>query len=243
MCRLFRAVKVYYDLHIHSALSPCCDNDNTPSDIVQMAKLKGLDVIALSDHNSTANCKAVIKAGQREGLLVLPAIELTTAEDIHILCLFADLSNAESFCEKAKQGMMKIKNRAEIFGEQRILDEVDNIIGYEEHYLSVATTVTSYEVASLVRNFAGVAVPAHVDRPSNGILSILGEIPKDFGFTAVEVSKHCPPIKVEELQKAGFTIVRNSDAHTLSDISERENFMEINTLTAKSVVDYLCKRK
>lgn len=235
-------MKVYYDLHIHSALSPCCDNDNTPSDIVQMAKLKGLDVIALSDHNSTANCKAIIAAGQREGLLVLPAIELTTAEDIHILCLFAELNNAENFCERARQGMMKIKNRADIFGEQRILDEFDNIVGYEEDYLSVATTVTSYEVATLARSYGGVAIPAHVDRPSNGILSILGEIPQDFGFTAIEISKHCPPQKMEELSKLGYTIVRNSDAHTLGELSERENFMEIEFLNAKSVLDFLCKR-
>ena len=89
--------KYFYDLHIHSVLSPCGDDDMTPCNIVGMSKLLGLDVIAITDHNSTGNAEAVMKCGQAMGLTVVPGMELETREEVHVLMLFEDLSKANEF--------------------------------------------------------------------------------------------------------------------------------------------------
>ena len=87
-------MKYFYDLHIHSCLSPCGDMDMTPNNITGMAKLLGLDFIALTDHNTVLNCAAAIEAGERNGVMVIPGMELTTSEDIHAVCLFPSLEKA-----------------------------------------------------------------------------------------------------------------------------------------------------
>ena len=120
-------MKLYYDFHIHSCLSPCGDEDSTPNNIVNMALIKGLNVIALSDHNTGKNCPAAMAEGRKNGLVVLPAMELTTAEDIHILCLFEKyecLEMLETYIQKTR---LRVKNKPEIFGRQRILDEKGKI--------------------------------------------------------------------------------------------------------------------
>ena len=131
-------MKLYYDFHIHSCLSPCGDEDNTPNNIVNMALLKGLNVIALADHNTGKNCPAVMAVGRKNGLVVLPAMELTTSEDIHILCLFERYEDLQKLEEHISSRRMKIANRPEVFGRQLIMNEKDEVIGEEEHLLIVS---------------------------------------------------------------------------------------------------------
>ena len=121
-------MRLYYDLHIHSSLSPCGDNDMTPNNIVNMAKLNELDIIAITDHNSCKNCAAAIKVGNEVGVTVVPGMELTTSEDIHVVCLFPDLESAEAFDNYVCERLMKFPNEADIFGHQYIMDENDEII-------------------------------------------------------------------------------------------------------------------
>ena len=118
-----QAVNRYYcDLHIHSCLSPCGDMDMTPVNIVNMARLNGLDIIALTDHNTVKNCPAAIACGKEAGLLVLPGMELTTEEEAHVLCLFAEMEGAEAFEHEVDKRRVYIENRAEIFGRQVVMD-------------------------------------------------------------------------------------------------------------------------
>ncbi|MDR2932189.1 MAG: PHP domain-containing protein, partial [Oscillospiraceae bacterium] len=103
-----------YDFHLHSCLSPCGDNDMTPCNIVNMAKLLELDIIALTDHNTTGNCRAAMAAGAKIGLVVVPGMELCTAEEIHAVCLFPDIDSAERFDAMVRPGIPPIKNKPDI---------------------------------------------------------------------------------------------------------------------------------
>lgn len=166
--------KYYYDLHIHSCLSPCGDDDSTPNNIAGMGVLNGLNIMALTDHNTTKNCPAFFAAAKRNGIIPIAGMELTTAEDIHVVCLFEELSQAMSFNELVEQRRVLIKNRTDIFGNQLICDDNDEVIGHEDNLLPNATTISIDESLGLVSRFGGIAYPAHIDRDANGILATLG---------------------------------------------------------------------
>ncbi len=217
--------RYYYDLHIHSCLSPCADDDNTPNNLAGMAKLSGLDVVALTDHNSVKNCPAFFEAAERYGLVPIAGMELTTSEEIHIVCLFERLSDALRFGEEVDRRRLPVKNRPDIFGEQLILDGEDNLVGKEENLLSVATDISVEELSRLVSEFGGICYPAHIDREANGIIAVLGTLPDTLGFSTVEFRDG---ESVEEYSKrldlSNMTVVINSDAHFLTGIRDKENF-------------------
>ena len=122
---------IYYDFHIHSALSPCGDKDMTPNNIVNMAAIIGLDAIAISDHNSVGNVRAAMKVGEQVGVKVLAGMEVETAEEIHVLTLYETMEAAEEVAKRVYDALPDIKNRPEIFGNQYYMDENDNIVGEE----------------------------------------------------------------------------------------------------------------
>ena len=225
-------MKLYYDFHIHSCLSPCGSEDNTPNNIVNMALIKGLQAIALSDHNSGKNCPATMEAGRKNGLVVLPAMELTTSEDIHIVCLFEryeDLEKLDTYIQKTR---LRVKNRPEIFGHQYIMNERDEVIGEEEDLLIVSSGVSVEEAAALVKGFGGIAVPAHIDKQSNGLVGILGAFDPSLGFGLIESTLD-----------SGIPLpqITNSDAHYLWDISEAEHFLDAETCSVRGVFAALKK--
>lgn len=225
-------MKLYYDFHIHSCLSPCGDEDNTPNNIVNMALLKGLNVIALADHNTGKNCPAVMAVGRKNGLVVLPAMELTTSEDIHILCLFERYEDLQKLEEHISSRRMKIANRPEVFGRQLIMNEKDEVIGEEEHLLIVSSGVSVEDVAALVKGFGGIAIPAHIDKQSNGIIGVLGFFDDSLGFEMVECTVDSG-VKLPQ--------INDSDAHYLWDISEAEHFIEAEACSARGVFAALKK--
>lgn len=235
-------MKFYYDFHIHSALSPCGDEDMTPNNIVNMAAIKGLDIIALTDHNSCLNCGAVMEAAKGLPIMVLPGMELCTAEECHIVCLFPHLKECMEFYEYVKPHYAPVKNKVEIFGRQLIMDEEDEIVGEEEILLTTSTDIPVDKVWGLARDFGGVAFPAHIDRPSYSVLAMLGFLTPEMGFCTAELSKLCGSVNellpVHKYLK-DYRIVRNSDAHYLGDIAERENFLELEELTATGVIEWL----
>ncbi len=221
--------RYYYDLHIHSCLSPCGDDDNTPNNIAGMASLCGLNIIALTDHNSTANCPAFFEAAKRYGIIAVAGMELTTSEDIHIICLFEKLDDAMAFGKKIDEYKIPIKNRADIFGNQLILDGEDNIIGEEENLLINATMLSVTEVPQLVAEFGGICYPAHIDRQSNGIISVLGAFPESPTFNCVEFHDGSKADEyIEKYSLADKKIIVSSDAHNLESIRDKENYFEID---------------
>ena len=151
-----------------------------------MAKLSGLDIVALTDHNSVKNCPAFFEAAARYELIPIAGMELTTSEEIHVICLFEMLDDALRFGEEIDRRRLPVKNRPDIFGEQLIMDGEDNLIGKEENLLSVATDISVEELPALVHEYGGICYPAHIDRESGGIIAILGTLPDDLGFGTVE---------------------------------------------------------
>ena len=242
--------KYYYDLHIHSCLSPCGDNDSTPDSIAGMGELNELDILALTDHNTCKNCPAFFKAASQHGIIPIAGMELTTAEDIHLVCLFPTLSKAMEFDEVVEKRRIHIKNRPEIFGDQLIMNSEDKVVGTVEDLLINATDITVEEAARFVESHGGVCYPAHIDRESNGIISVLGAFPEDAGFTAAELHDAnllCDYTKIANLPQEAFIV--SSDAHNLWSIKEKTDFIELDPqdesddAVRRCLIEYLrCKK-
>jgi len=234
-------VKAAVDLHIHSCLSPCADNDMTPYNIVMMSKIKGLDIIAVCDHNHTGNIKAVSRIADEAGILFVPGIELETSEEIHLLCYFPSVDSALNMQSVLNDCYMDIKNREDIFGEQWIMDEEDRPVGKVDYLLTAATKLDLYRSVSLVRELGGVPVPAHVDRASYSIISNLGSIPDDLCFNTLELSRYTTREdflnRYPEYSDKYF--VTSSDAHKLGMILEREYFIELEKLSIADIFEKL----
>lgn len=165
-------MKYRYDLHIHSALSPCAEEEMTPVTVVGQAALSGLDFVAIADHNAIGHVPLALRAGEEFGVAVVPAVEVQTREDIHLLCLFRTYGDLEKFF--ARIPVSERRNRADLFGEQLYFDEDDNIVGREERMLLDSAAITCEEVRRLAFEAGGAAVPAHIDRDANSMLKILG---------------------------------------------------------------------
>ena len=231
-------MRVSYDLHIHSCLSPCGSDDMTPNNIVNMAALLGTDVIAVSDHNSSRNLPAVCAAATKlspagQELLVVPAVEACTSEEVHMLCLFETLEGALAFGNEIYRFLPPISNQTDVFGNQLILNEADELIGVEERLLINALTLGIEKLIPLAAEYGGVAIPAHANKRANSIVANLGFIPPEYGFAAIEVN---PPD--DSLAFVGRRI-SDSDAHDLEHMREPSFFMEIAEKTPKCVVNYL----
>ena len=228
-------MKCFYDLHIHTALSPCGDADMTPNNVVNMSLLKGLDIIAISDHNSVGNVRAAMKVAEGTDLVVVPGMEVESEEEVHVLCLFPDIESAEKMWDIVKEHMGPVLNRPEIFGEQQYMNEEDEVVGTEEKLLVTATALDFEKIKKYADEVGGVAIPAHVDRKSYSVLSNLGLLP-DIGFETIEVSKRSTAESYAYLRKR---IIQNSDAHYLEDIAEPENWIDLPEKSAKALVFYL----
>ncbi len=234
-------MKLYYDFHIHSCLSPCGDKDMTPQNIVTMAKIMGFDTIALTDHNTAKNCPAVEKAAEQAGITFIPGMELCTSEEVHIVCLFPTVTNALDFSKYVYSTLPPIKNKPKIFGEQFILNENDEIIGNEEALLIAASTISTAKAVEVVNGFGGICYPAHIDRSSFSIISNLGTIDESFGFTCAEIYDIS---KDEELKTKypylnNLKILSDSDAHYLENMRLPEQIIDVSENTVTAILHYL----
>ncbi|MDL2248256.1 PHP domain-containing protein [Tyzzerella sp. OttesenSCG-928-J15] len=215
-------------MHIHSCLSPCGDNDMTVNNIVNMAVIKGLEIIALTDHNSAKNCPPFLECAKNAGIKAIPGMEINTMEEVHAVCLFKNLSDCMAFDEFVYNSLADIKNKAEIFGEQRLLDSADNITGHLDKLLINATNISFYDLNALMKQYNGIYFPAHIDRDSFSLISNLGFVPEDCTMDAIEIKDMANHAKILEnnpiIQR--LPIINNSDAHYLWDISEAVNKLD-----------------
>ena len=221
--------RYFYDLHMHSCLSPCAEDDMTPANIAGMASLCGLQLIALTDHNTCGNCGALLQACRQYGIVGVPGMELTTAEEIHLVCLFPTLEQAMEFDGKVRENRLPIKNKPQIFGNQLYMDAEDNVLGEEPNLLIPATMLSLEQGTELALSCGGAAFPAHIDRPSNGIIGILGDLPEKPFFPTVELNdrnnreEYRARYKLEDRR-----MLCSSDAHRLESMREAENAIEID---------------
>lgn len=236
-------MRLYYDLHIHSCLSPCGDDDMTPANIAGMAGLCGLQLIALTDHNSTKNCPAFFAACRQNGIIPVAGCELTTAEDIHVICLFPSLEAATEFDAALQAKRILIPNKEEVFGNQLIIGEGDEVIGHEPHLLINATALSLEQAYDFARIFGAAVYPAHVDRESNGIIAALGDLPDSPPYRTAEYNL---PENREGYRKK-YPLLQNtntvvcSDAHRLEALRDAENQLELEGETEAEITRSLIK--
>lgn len=202
----------------------------TPANIAGMGVVAKLDIMALTDHNTCRNCPAFLTNAEENGIVGIAGMELTTAEDIHVVCLFEYLEDALAFSDAVESRRIPIKNRPEIFGKQLIVDKDEKILGEDPLLLPNATTITIDEVPAMVKGFNGICYPAHIDREANGLIATLGDFPDNSGFDWAEFHDE---LKIEEYT-GKYCNLRNikkivsSDAHYLWDISGRLNWFELD---------------
>lgn len=230
-----------YDLHTHSCLSPCGDNDMTPNNLVNMAALLGCEILAVTDHNTCRNAPAAVRVGEAAGVLVIPGMELCTAEEAHVVCLFETVEAALAFDEYVAAHTMHIPNRPEIFGEQLILNERDEEISRIDRLLITATEISVNDVQALVASYGGVAFPAHVDKDAYSVTAALGAIPPEAGFRAAELSGGADRAAVLRLypELQDMILLRDSDAHYLHLMQENMAQVELPARTAGALLDVL----
>lgn len=223
------------DLHVHTVLSPCAGVEMIPPLVVQTALEHGIRVIAITDHNATANIAAVMEAARGTDLFVLPGMELQTKEEVHLLCLFDTLEQAAEWQKKVDSCLPDIPNNIEFFGEQFVVDASGGFLRREERLLINSVEIGLDEAVEQVKVLGGLAIPAHVNRKANGLIEVLGLVPP--GFEALEISRHLTPAEAVQKypQLRGYSLLQGGDVHYLDGFIgttqlsvETSNIAEIN---------------
>lgn len=214
--------KYFADLHVHTALSPCADDSCTPPKIILTALERGMQIIAVTDHNSAENVEATARCGKRHGITVIPGMELTTREEVHIVCLLEGIESALELQDRVYALLPAEPNTPEVFGRQLLLDEDGNTRGECGRLLMGAAEIGLEEAVSLVHELNGLAIASHVDRPSFSVIANLGLVPEDAGFDALEISACRTRGEAVGMfpQIGRFAVVTASDAHTPDRIGE-----------------------
>ena len=209
------------DLHIHSCLSPCSDWDMSPKKIVAKSLERQLDLIAICDHNTAENAAATSREGTRQGIVVLPGMEICSREEVHLVTLFKKIEDALKMQELIYTHLPG-KNQPEIFGHQVVADEHDQVLGENPRLLIGATQLSLHDIVEKTHHLGGICISSHVDRPSYSLMGQLGFIPEDLHLDAVEVSYRVPLDKAlsEVPGIKDYPCVTASDAHFLRDIGK-----------------------
>ncbi len=220
---------MFYDLHMHSCLSPCAEDAMTPNNICNMAFIKGLDLIAVTDHNSTKNLPAIDKVASSIGLKLLYGCELETSEEVHVLGLFNTLEKSQKFQEWIDSKMPNVPNDEEYFGYQWIMNERDEKIGDEKRLLLVSLNATLEETTDAVHAYGGRVILAHVLDRANSVTHQLGFIPMDLPYDGLEVKSDEQRLRVIAsnpwVTEDSTNWFIDSDAHYLTDINEPDHFL------------------
>jgi len=218
-------------MHIHTVLSPCGGLDMSPVKIIDSAREKNLDIIAVTDHNSTLHCLNAWKLGKKYGIEVIAGVEVNTKEEIHCLAYFGSLTDAELFQEFIDNTLPRISNKPEYFGYQFIVDDDENITASEERLLMTALDAGIDEIEKRVHSLNGLFIPAHVNRNSNSVYSQLGFIPADLSIDALELrpDRFLSDFISSHPEISGYSLVQNSDAHCIDAVGSVVTMMYLET--------------
>jgi PHP family Zn ribbon phosphoesterase len=226
------------DLHIHTLLSPCGDLEMSPANIIAKAREKGLDIIGITDHNTTRHCKLIRKLAEPAGIFVLMGAEVTTREEVHCLAFFENDDQLSEFQVYLEKHLPPIPNNIEKFGYQVVVDEDEQIIDEIDFLLISALDQSIEQVEKKVHSLGGIFIPAHIDRPSYSIISQLGFIPADLLIDGIEISANCKVQSVAPFlgKQSESTIIRNSDAHYTVDVGKVFTTFEMVHRNFKEVI-------
>ena len=211
------------DLHIHTCLSPCAELDMSPLGVVNTAAERGLDIIAVTDHNSAENILAAQRAAKDMDLTVLAGMEIGTSEEAHILALFNKVETAIALQEIIYANMLPQENDEKMYGEQIVANEHDEVLGFNKRLLISGTLLPAQDIVDTIHSFGGLAIASHIDKDAFSIISQLGFITEDMGFDALEMSPHMDrnTAEIEYQMYNSYTWISSSDAHHAVDIGER----------------------
>jgi PHP family Zn ribbon phosphoesterase len=207
------------DLHVHTVLSPCAEVEMIPPLIVERALELGIDLIAVTDHNASANVSAVQKAAEGTGLTVLPGMEVQTREDVHLLCLFASLADLEVWQHEVDLSLPDELNPADYLGEQFVVDENGDYVRTETRLLLTSTKFSIEEVIERVNQLGGLVIPAHVNRTAYGLFPTLGFLAAWWNFPALEISRHITPEALNNQfpSSKDHPLIQSGDVHRLDE--------------------------
>ncbi len=223
------------DLHIHTVLSACAETEMMPEFIIERAQELGLNLIAVTDHNSAENAAAVVAAAHGTGIKVLPGMEVQTREEVHMLCLFDTLEQAASWQETVYAHLPPLKNKENVFGAQIVIGADGVPVGYNDRLLATSTFFSVEQVVQHVKGLGGLCIPCHVDRPAYSLIANLGFIPPDLGIRGVEISHLVSPQEARARfpQLAGYSLVASGDAHRLKEIARRTTLKMVEATVAE----------
>jgi hypothetical protein len=207
------------DLHTHTVVSPCASVEMIPPLIVREALAQGVNLIAITDHNTAVNIEAVQKAAKGTELTVLPGMELQTVEEVHLLCLFDTLDQAAAWHVEVESRLPNLENNADFFGEQFVVDETGEFIRREPRLLLTSAKMSLDEAVAGVHRLGGLAIPAHVNRTAFSLIANLGFVPPDIPFDALEISRHVTPNQACQKfpQLRQYPLIQSGDVHHLND--------------------------
>lgn len=231
------------DLHIHTVLSPCGDLEMSPVNIVKKAKERGLDIIGITDHNSTLHGALVRKLAEKEKIFVLTGVEVTSREEVHCLAFFENDILLNEFQHFIDRSIMMIPNDVEKFGYQVVVDENEKISKQIEHLLIVSIDKSVEEIEKEVHKLGGIFILAHIDKKKNSIMSQLGFIPDELNIDGVEFSKYA---NIEEYLTSNkylnkYKYIQSSDAHYISDVGTVYTEIECDRLGFQEIKDWFRK--
>jgi predicted metal-dependent phosphoesterase TrpH len=214
----------------------------TPNNIVNMSLINELDAIAITDHNTAENVEAVMKVAKEKDIIVVPGIEIQTKEEIHVLGLFSDIESVYNVQNKIYANLPYIKNKSTVFGHQYVLDENDDIIKELDKLLLVSVSMSLNEVINLIHDNNGIAIPAHIDRPSYSILANIGFIPHNLNTSLLEISRFSD-LDIYRHKYQHFHIIQSSDAHELGYIGITKNSLDVKEKNIDSIFNALKQHK
>lgn len=225
------------DLHTHTLFSPCGDLDMTPDNIIALALERGLDVIAITDHNSTRHCRLAEHYSHNRDIFVLCGAEITTKEEAHCLAYMPDHESLDKLQAYLDEHLPNIPNNPDVFGDQVQIDEDMNIVYEESRLLTSAIDQSVNQIADFVHSIGGLFVPAHIDKTTTSLISQLGFIPFDLDYDAVELSKHGNKDEMLKIHKylKNKTFTRSSDAHLPDIIGTAPCYLEMETRSFEEI--------
>ena len=234
-----------FDLHIHTALSACAENVMSPGQILSKAKESGLDMIAITDHNASANIRAAIHFGEKLGVKVFPGIEVTALEEVHILGLFQNADELEDFQKLVDSALPTGKNIAEISGYQLIFDSSDEIIDVDENIRNIGLSLPSDRIISEIKKRNGYVIPAHIYTRIYSLISQLGFIDPAAGFDALEIAApmwNRDGFKLGQ-RIEGYPVISGSDSHFLESVGRFHIVIPETTDNLKDLMDIIKSKR
>jgi len=224
------------DLHVHSCLSPCADGDMNPLLVMDKAQQLGINLIALADHHHSGNVPSFLARGQKLGIWVMPAMEVETAERVHLVCLFDYLTQLEQWQSQVLGALPPGDNPGEIFGPQLLVNQEGQVTGEVKQLLLNPLKFSVSEVVERVKDLGGLVIPAHLDRPGHSLVFRMG-LEAARLFPAVEISNRMEPAIAREIYglDPSQAVLVSSDAHFLADLTSPRITLNIAEVTIKEL--------